>query len=117
VSCKREKVPTADKRKCFSKLCETNNVVWKRNENEMAILRQTERSMVRAMCGVKLVDRKNTKELMGMLGLQDTVDKLAKSNGVRWYGHVLRKDEDDVLRRTLDFKVNGRRGRGIPRRT
>jgi len=43
--------------------------------------------MVRAMC-VKLMDRKNTKELMGMLGLQDTVDKLEEANGVHWYGHV-----------------------------
>jgi len=34
------------------------------------------------MCGVKLVDKKNTKELMGMLGLQDAVDKLARANGV-----------------------------------
>jgi len=78
---------------------------WCLRENEMAILGRTERSMVRAKCGVKLMDRKNTKELTGMLGLQDTVDKLA--NGVRWYGDVLRRDEDNVLRRALDFKVNG----------
>jgi len=36
------------------------------------------------------------------------VDKLAKANGVWWYGHVLRRDDDDVLRRALDFKMNGR---------
>jgi len=30
--------------------------------------------------------------------------------------HVLGKDGDDVLRRTLDFKVN-RRGKGQPRKT
>ena len=41
---------------------------WCLRESEMAILRRTERAMVRSMCGVKLVDRKNTEELMEMLG-------------------------------------------------
>ena len=31
------------------------------------------------MCGVKLVDRKNTEELMKMLGLKETLDKMAKA--------------------------------------
>jgi len=53
----------------------------------MAILRRTERERY----GVKLLDRKNTMKLMGMLGLQDTVDKLAKGNEVRWYGHALKR--------------------------
>jgi len=47
---------------------------WCLKENEMAILKRTERSVMRVVCGVKLVDRKNTKEVVGMLGLQDTVD-------------------------------------------
>ena len=62
---------------------------WCFRKNKLAVFRRTERSVVRAICGVKLMDRKNTKELMGMLGLQDTLVKLAKANGVRWYGHVL----------------------------
>jgi len=37
---------------------------WCLRENEMAILRRTERSVVRTMCGVMLKDRKNTKELV-----------------------------------------------------
>jgi len=56
----------------------------------MVISRRTERSMVRAMCGVKLMDRKNTKELMDTLGLQDTMDK--SKWGTMVYGHVLRRN-------------------------
>jgi len=41
----------------------------------------------------------DTMELMGMLDLQDAVDKLAKANGVRCYGSVLRRNENDVQRR------------------
>ena len=38
-------------------------------ENEMAILRRTER----AMCGAKLMEKKRTKDLIGMLELKETV--------------------------------------------
>jgi len=64
------------------------------------------------MCGVKLMDSKNTDELMDMLGLNDTLDKMAIASGVRWFGHVLIRDEIDVLREALQFEVDGRRGRG-----
>ena len=41
---------------------------WCLRENEiLAILRRAERFMVRAICGVKLVDKRNTEELMDVL--------------------------------------------------
>ena len=42
------------------------------------------------------------------------MDGLARASGVRWYGHVLRRDNGIVLRRALDFEVAGRRRRGRP---
>ena len=33
-----------------------------------------------------------------MLGMRETIDQLATPNGVRWYGHVLRRDDDSILR-------------------
>ena len=57
--------------------------LWCLRENEVAILRRAERSIVRAMCSVKLVDKRNTEELMDMLGLNEAADKLAKTNGMR----------------------------------
>ena len=60
------------------------------------------------MCGVKLMDKKNTEESIVMLGLKETKDKLAKANGVRWYGHVLRREEDDILRKALCSLQGGR---------
>ena len=30
---------------------------------------------------------------------------MAKANGVRWYGHVLRRDDGHVLRKALEFEV------------
>ena len=45
---------------------------------------------MRTMWEVKLVDKKNTVELMDMMGLKEEPDTLARVNGARWYGHVLR---------------------------
>ena len=76
---------------------------WCLRENEMTILRRTEKSIIKAMCGVKIIEKRKSQELMSLLGLKDTFDGLARESGVRWYRHVLRMDNDDVLRRALDF--------------
>ena len=67
--------------------------------------------MVRAMCGQKVVDRKTTEEQMDMLGWKETIDRLATANGVRRYGHVLRRDDHDVLKIALDLEVSRKRKR------
>ena len=84
---------------------------------EMAILRRTERAMVRSMCGVKLVDRKKMEDLMEMLGLKETLDSMAKANGVRWYGQVMRREDDNILKKAMVMEVNGKRKRGRPELT
>ena len=43
--------------------------------------------------------------------------QMAKANGVRCYGHVLRRDDGYVLRKALEFVVKGKRKRGRPRKT
>ena len=47
---------------------------WSLGLNEIGILQQTERAMVRNMCVVKLMDRKSTKDLIQMLDLNETMD-------------------------------------------
>ena len=80
-------------------------------ENEMAILKRTEQAMMRAMNGVRVIEKRSSEELMDLLGLEATLDRPAKANRVRWYGHILRRNGDDVLRRAFDFEVVGRKGR------
>ena len=83
----------------------------------MVILKRTERAMVRSMCGVTLVDRKNAEELMEMLGLKKTLDRMAKANEVRWYGHVIRREDDNILNKAMVIEVNGQRKRERPKMT
>ena len=59
------------------------------------------------MYGLQLKDRERSTNLMFMLGLSETIDQLAMADSVHWYGHVLRREDGDVLRRSLDFEVDG----------
>ena len=85
--------------------------------SETWCLRENEMIMVRSMCGVKLVDTKNTENLIKMLGLKETLDKMAQANGVRWYGHVVTRDEESILKKAMMLQVNGQRKRERPKQT
>ena len=85
------------------------SVAWCLKENEKAIFRRTEGAIVRVLCGQKVVGRKTNKEQINMLGLKETIDRLATVNGVRWCGHVLRRDDNSVLRVALDLEASGKR--------
>ena len=104
-------------RSCVRSAMLFGSETWCLRKNEMITLRRTERAMVRSKCGVKLVDGKNTADLMTMLGLKETLDKMAQANGVRWYGHVVRRDEESFLKKAMMLQVNGQRKRGRPTQT
>ena len=87
---------------------------WCLREKEMAILRRTESAMIRAMCGGKLQDRRNSEELIDMLGIKESLDRMAKASSMRWYGHVLRKEEENMIVKALKFAVSGSKGRRRP---
>ena len=46
---------------------------------------------------------------MSLLDLKDTLDGLTRASGVRRYGLVLRRDNGDILRRALDFELEGKK--------
>ena len=83
-------------RKCVRSAMLFGSQTWCLRENEMEILRWTERTMVRAMCSAKLME-KNKNFLMEMLELKESVVQMVKVNRVRWYRHVLRRDDGHVL--------------------
>ena len=73
--------------------------------------------MVRAMFGVQLKDKKRSTDLMFMLGLKVTIDQLVIASSVRWHGCVLRREDGHVMRRALDFEVEGQEEKGRSKRT
>ena len=68
-----------------------------RKENEVA-LQQAKMRMVRWMCGIKVKDRVLNKELIERLGLDDIISVL-EQNRLRWYRHVLQKEDNDWVKK------------------
>ena len=50
-------------------------------ENETAILKRAEKA-IRAMCGVKLIEKRSSQELVDSLGLEKTFDRLRQSEWI-----------------------------------
>jgi len=79
-------------------------------------LQSAEMRMVRWMCDVKLQGRVASEELRGRLGLDDIISVLQR-NRLRWYGHVLRKEDNDWVTKCMEYEVEGARPRGRPTKT
>jgi len=102
----------------FSAVCHMlhGSETWPVRKENVVALQRVEMRMVRWMCGVKLKDRFPSKELRERLGI-DYIALVLQQNRLRWYGHVLRKDDDDWVKKCMEYKVEGPRPRGRPMRT
>jgi len=85
-----------------------------RKENAVA-LQRAEMRTVRWMCGVKLQDRVPSKGLTERLGLYDIILVL-QQNRLRWYGHVVWKEDNDWVKKCTEYEVEGVRPRGWPKK-
>ena len=89
---------------------------WPVRKENVVALQRAEMRMVRWMCGVKLKDRLPSKELTERLGIDD-IALVLQQNRLHWYGHVLRKDDDDWVKKCMEYEVEGPRPRWRPKRT
>ena len=80
---------------------------WPVRKENVVALQRAEMRMVRWVCGVKLKDRLPSKELRKRLGIDD-IALVLQQNRLRWYGHVLRKDDDDDwVKKCMEYEVEG----------
>jgi len=68
------------------------------------------------MYGVKLQDKVPSKGLRERLGLDDIISIL-QQNRLRWYGHVLQKEDNDWVKKCMEYEVDSARRRGKPKKT
>jgi len=47
----------------------------------------------------------------------DDMILILQQNRLGWYGHVLRKEDTDWVKKYMEYKVEGSRPRGRPKRT
>jgi len=81
---------------------------WNIRKENVVALQRAEMRMVKWMCGVKLKDRFPSKELRERLGIDD-IALVSQQNRLRWYGHVLRKEDDDCVKKCIVYEVEGPR--------
>ena len=86
-----------------------------RKEVEVA-LQRAEMRMVRWMRGVKLKDRIPSTGLRDRLGIEDIISVI-QQNRLRWYGHVMQKEDNDWVKKCMEYEVEGVRPRGRPKKT
>ena len=74
-----------------------------------------EMRMLRWMCGVTKLDKIRNERIRGTTKVGE-ITKKVQERMLKWYGHVMRREEHYVGRRALVMKVQGRRKRGRPKR-
>jgi len=86
-----------------------------RKENEVT-LQWAEMRMIWWMCDVKVKTRVRSKEKRKRLHVENVI-LVFSQNRLRWYGHVLRKDANDWVKKCMEYKLEGSRSKGRPKRT
>ncbi|VDO96393.1 unnamed protein product [Heligmosomoides polygyrus] len=73
-----------------------------------------ETKMLRWTAGVTRLDRVRNETMRQRFGVASIADKLREAR-LRWYGHVLRANDDAVCKIGLNLEVPGKRPRGRPK--
>ena len=72
--------------------------------------------MVSWMCGIEVEKSFPSNELRERLVLYDTISVL-QQNWLRWYERVLRKKDNDWVKKCMEYEVECSRPRDRPKRT
>ena len=67
------------------------------------------------MCGVTKLDKIRNERIRGTTKVGEITPKVQERR-LKWYGHVVRREEHYVGMRAMVMKVQGRRKRGRPKR-
>ena len=52
---------------------------------------------------------KEHKKIMQTLGITVPIKRMVRAAVVRWYRHVLRREEGNILKEALNFEITGRK--------
>ena len=85
----------------------------KAHEKKMKV---AEMKMSRWMCGVTRLDKIRNEKIRGSTKVEE-ISKKVQERRMRWYGHVMRIDEEYVGKRAMGIEVQGSRRRGRPKKT
>ena len=76
-------------------------------------LQATERRMLRMICRVTLKDKVKSTVTALRVGVDDLEEHLRQKR-LRWFGHIVRRDDGVEIKKVLELKMEGQRKRGRP---
>ena len=74
-----------------------------------------EMKCLRSMTGVSRLDRVRNEVVRARTGVRRELAARVDMNVLRWFGHVERMDNERLLKKEMNAKVDGRSARGRPR--
>src|SRR5215469_6208599 len=89
---------------------------WSLNAKKINDLEVFEMKGLRSMCGVSIRDRVRNVRTREICGWERGLLSMYEENVLKWYGHVMRGEEDSLVGRVTVGSVEGNRGRGRPKR-
>ena len=87
---------------------------WSLKRKEEGLLERTEMRMVRWIAGISLLERRESQDIRRMCGICNVIEK-AREARLRYYGHVMRREDEEPIRRAKEMPVIGRRSVGRQR--
>ena len=87
---------------------------WPMTAEDVARVVRNDHSMIRWICSKKLSDRCSISDLRTKLQIPNIVDVMRQKR-LRWYGHVLRMDDNAWQKMMMSYNVNGAAPRGRPK--
>ena len=88
---------------------------WGMKVTERQKLNVFEMKCLKSMTGVSLLDRVRNEVVRTRTGVRRELAARVDMNVLRWFGHVERVDNEQLLKKVMNAKVGGRRTRGRPR--
>ena len=86
--------------------------LWGMKVSERRRLNVFEMKCLRSMAGVSRLDRLRNEEVRERTGVRKELAGRVDMNVLRWFGHVVRMDNERLSKRVMNARVDGRSTRG-----
>ena len=87
---------------------------WATTKRQEKRIEVTEMRMLRWMCGVTCKDKIRNEHIRGTKRVAQASKQITERR-LNWYGHVMRRDGEHILRKVLRADIPGKRKRGQPK--
>ena len=91
--------------------------VWALKEEDKKRIRAVEMDYLRRSAGRSRLERIRNEQIRLKMSAQETVIERIEKKSLRWFGHLLRMNDERLPKQIFIWKPPGRRKRGRPRRS